>query len=71
MNELHKIDLDIRTILGSAWSKQRDQFTEEEKVLLRLAVVSQSICPSGVTLDMSKIPEVLVAKLKSKFWIGK
>lgn len=46
-----------------SWNRIRDQFTEDEKVKLRTAVTSLSICPGGVDIDVNFLPPHLKTKL--------
>lgn len=50
-------------MLDSKWNKIRENFTEEEKESFRQAVVGESICPKGVSIELSKLPIELRDKL--------
>jgi hypothetical protein len=49
----------------SDWEVIREQFTQDEKDALNLAVTGDCICPRGVFIDHEKLPKKLVAKLVS------
>ncbi len=50
-------------IRDSIWEKIRGQFSEAEKVSLRLAVTGQAICPKGIIIDTDILDAVLRDKL--------
>ena len=47
------------------WREIRAEFTEDEKAALNRAIVGQTICPAGVTVDLTQLPDRLAAKLES------
>lgn len=47
----------------SEWEKIRDQFSQEEKDALNLAVTGESICPRGLNIDTRKLTFAIGAKL--------
>ncbi len=53
-------------IPDGVWEKIRDQFSEGEKVQLRLAVEGQVICPKGILIDPDAVgDEALAAKIRT------
>jgi hypothetical protein len=50
-------------MLDTKWNTIRDNFTEEEKQSFREAVTGESICPKGVSVELSKLPIELRDKL--------
>lgn len=45
------------------WSAICDNFSEEEKILLRECVVGNIICPASTCIDINKLPDSLERKL--------
>ena len=45
------------------WNRIRDQFSQEEKDLLNLAVTGETICPRGLIVDEQSLPADLARKL--------
>lgn len=45
------------------WETVREQFSDEEKDALNLAVTGEAICPRGVIIDEDKLPSRLKKKL--------
>jgi len=46
----------------STWEKIREQFTEEEKADIRLAITGEIICPRGWSVEVANIAEPLRGK---------
>jgi hypothetical protein len=53
---------DTVLIRDSIWEKIREQFSEDEKLNLRQAMIGQAICPKGVIID----PDILDVALEFK-----
>lgn len=47
----------------ATWSKIREQFTEQEKAALNVAIDGEILCPRGVSLDEEKLGPELTKKI--------
>lgn len=50
-------------IRDTAWSRIREQFSEEEKADLRKTVTGETICPRGFIIDATQLQSELNQKL--------
>lgn len=55
MNELRVTD--------RLWKEIRDEFSEEDKAAMRGAVIAESFCPRGFTLNLGYLPDVLSERM--------
>lgn len=52
-------------IRHTTWEEIREQFTEDEKTELRSHVTGETICPAGIVIDETALPEELATKLRT------
>lgn len=47
------------------WNAIREQFTEDEKKHLNSSISGETICPRGIVIDVSTLPDELADKFTS------
>ncbi len=52
-------------ITDVTWNRIREQFSEDEKALLRAHITGETICPRGIVVEESELSTELAAKLKT------
>lgn len=48
----------------ATWETMRENFSEEEKMQINVAICGETICPRGCILDVEKLGPELAAKIQ-------